>query len=94
MAIKGADKNERVGSGRREERDGRYCWILSDRMMKHIYILNREHIKVSSYFRKYWRFYRTKVSICFIFTFFLYQNMHERQFILTESIIQKEIKPF
>ena len=45
MAIKGVDKNERVGSGRREERDGRYCWVLSDRMMKHIYILNREHIK-------------------------------------------------
>lgn len=51
VAMKGVDKNEKVGSGRREERDGKYCWILSDRMMKHIYILNRTHIKVSSYFR-------------------------------------------
>ena len=51
MAMKGADKNEKEGSGKREGRDGRYCWILNDRMMEHIYIPNREHIKVRGYFR-------------------------------------------
>ena len=51
MAMKGVDKDEKVGSGRREGRDGRYFWILNDRMMEHIYILNREHINVRDYFR-------------------------------------------
>ena len=51
MAMKGVDKDEKVGSGRREGRDGRYFGILNDRMMEHIYILNREHINVRDYFR-------------------------------------------